>query len=61
MRPRHTRWYKTTGRQIWARLTAEVGRKEWHEERVKEIWKDREGQGRKEPDTKGKWPFRQIC
>lgn len=24
--PRHTRWYKTTGRQIWARLTAEVER-----------------------------------
>lgn len=25
-RPRHRRWYKTTGRQIWARMMAEVAR-----------------------------------
>lgn len=31
-RPSCSTWYTTTGGQIWARLMAEVGRKEWHEE-----------------------------
>lgn len=35
-RPRLTRWYKTSGRQIWARLTTEVRGRERHEEGERE-------------------------
>lgn len=54
-RPNCSTWYTTTGGQMWARLMAEVGRKQWHE-RERDTREDR---GKKASGENAKWSSKQ--